>query len=129
MRVFRRWEGAGSADNLTETEKSLEPGSEGAIRCGVCGASITYSKERIDINGAFEHGFTNPAGYMYHIACYKSAPGCSNAGQYETDFTWFPGFSWRYALCGSCHIHLGWHYSQPAGKNFFGLIRDRLHYP
>ena len=128
MRVFYRWEGDGSVGNLTKTGNYSGPVSEEAIRYLVCGASIAYPEDRIAVNGAVGHSFTNPAGFMYHIECYKSASGCSVTGEYETDFSWFPGFAWRYALCGSCNNHLGWHYVHSAGKNFFGLIRDRLSY-
>ena len=73
----------------------------------------------------------NPAGILYRIRCFASAPGCTEAGEFTTEYTWFAGFAWRYALCASCWEHVGWVYRRSAEASdglgaFFGLIADKL---
>lgn len=99
--------------------------SEGELLCFACGAAITRNRERIPVGGAHEHTFTNPAGYVFCIGCFRRAPGCPQAGEFTAEHTWFPGYAWRYALCAGCRIHLGWVF-RGGQSEFYGLILDRL---
>ena len=109
---------------------------DSTIVCAACGAIVTAAKDRIAVQGAHEHRFMNPAGFTYHIGCFASAIGCTIIGPDSLEYPWFPGFSWRYAMCGSCGRHLGWHFrkarttreeeSEENDAGFFGLILDRL---
>lgn len=79
------------------------------------------------MNGAHVHLFTNPAGFVYEIGCFASAPGCSHVGSIEDAFSWFPGWSWQIATCAACGVHLGWRYcssgsSGSSGAQFHGVI-------
>jgi hypothetical protein len=96
------------------------------ISCANCGYRITHPEERIQINGAHEHVFTNPGGYVYRIGCFHGAPGCAEAGPETEEFTWFRGYRWRYAGCAACHTHLGWAYRRGPVTVFYGLILGRL---
>lgn len=98
---------------------------EAAIVCAVCNHPITTVADRIDVAGAHEHLFVNPAGFQYRIGCYRTAPGCTHVGPPEAAFSWFPGFDWQLAACARCRAHLGWVYRN-AGEEFHGLITDRL---
>jgi hypothetical protein len=98
---------------------------EGGLLCFACGLGITNDRERITAGGAHEHTFTNPGGYVYRIGCFRRAPGCAQAGEPTLEHTWFPGHSWRLALCAGCRAHLGWAF-QTGESEFFGLILDRL---
>jgi hypothetical protein len=95
------------------------------ILCAACGHTITSEQQRIEVNGRHEHRCVNPAGIIFHIGCFQRAPGCLTHGVPTTEFTWFPGFGWNYALCGGCSVLLGWQYQGPAAT-FFGLILNRL---
>ena len=95
------------------------------IFCRFCGYKITNIKEQIIINGKFLHNFTNPSGISYEIACFRHAVGCYATGTPTDEFTWFPSYSWSYALCSSCLNHLGWKYEK-AEDIFFGLILENL---
>ncbi len=94
------------------------------LYCFLCGNAITSTSERISVDGAHEHSFTNPHGYSFHIGCFRNAPGCIQEGIVTDDFSWFKGYSWRYALCADCQQHLGWIYDSQ--DQFYGLILDRL---
>ncbi len=102
------------------------PQTEPAIVCAACDASITSVRYRIAMNGAHEHRFMNPAGLLFHIGCFSEAIGCAVVGPSSNEYPWFPGYAWRFALCGQCRCHLGWHFRQGAEPGFFGLILNRL---
>jgi hypothetical protein len=99
---------------------------EGAIRCRACDFVVTSGRQRIDVQGAHEHRFMNPAGFLYHIGCFAEAVGCTIVGPASPEYPWFPGMTWRHALCGGCQAHLGWHFRGDKQVGFFGLILDRL---
>ena len=99
------------------------------ILCRQCLQVITSPTERIEMQGAHQHTFANPHGSVYQIGCFRSAAGCGYAGQSSDEFTWFKGYSWRVAVCGSCLFHLGWLFISPGSQSFNGLILDHLIQP
>jgi hypothetical protein len=102
-----------------------KPKKEKRLFCAACRHPVTHQDERIPVQGAHEHRCTNPHGITYHIGCFREAPGCTAIGEATMEFTWFPGYAWRIALCANCHAHLGWHF-QSQDDYFHGLIVDRL---
>lgn len=114
-----------------ERERGLarEPGDvtrrERRVYCARCRLPITTHQERISVNGAHEHNFTNPHGLHFHIGCFRDAPGCGTTGVATMEYTWFPGYAWRIAHCAQCETHLGWLFGSPT-DSFYGLILDRL---
>ena len=99
---------------------------ERVIVCAACAAVITHARQRIAMLGAHEHRFMNPAGYLFHIGCFALAIGCVVVGPASLEYPWFAGTAWRFALCGQCGQHLGWHFRAHGGDGFFGLVLDRL---
>lgn len=100
----------------------------GAIVCAACAHRVTDERHRIAVRGAHDHEFLNPAGYYFHIGCFREAPGCTAREEPTADFSWFPGFAWNYALCGGCGRHLGWCF-HGEGEVFWGLVLGRLRAP
>jgi hypothetical protein len=96
------------------------------IVCAACAHAITTVDARISILDAHEHRFMNLAGLLFHIGCFAEAPGCLVVGIPSDEYPWFPGFSWRLALCAACTAHLGWHFEAGADAAFFGLCLDRV---
>ena len=108
-----------------ETEEDiLDP--EAYIRCRQCLNIITHPAERITIQGSHQHTFANPHGIVFEIGCFRTVQGCVRAGPASTEFSWFPGFSWRIAVCIKCLAHLGWLFASQDNDSFHGLILDRL---
>jgi len=95
------------------------------IFCRDCGFLITSEDAVISIAGNHRHTFKNPAGIVFEIGCFSSAPGCINMGEPTLEFTWFPGYRWTYSVCGKCLSHLGWFF-QSGDSQFYGLILNRL---
>ena len=96
--------------------------------CALCEQQIAAEEAVTTVVGSHEHVFTNPAGYVYRIGCFKEAPGCGCVGKETTEHTWFAGYAWSISLCRGCTTHLGWRFAGE-GANFFGLILDRLKLP
>lgn len=110
---------------LLKKQAAISPKKERRLFCAGCRHPVTHQDERIPMQGGHEHRFTNPHGITYHIGCYREAAGCSAIGEATAEFTWFPGYAWRIALCGNCRTHLGWRF-QSGGEYFHGLIVNRL---
>ncbi len=111
-------------ESVLEEEADSDDGDP--LCCRACGRIITRTAHRTEVDGAHQHTFANPHGIVFQIGCFKDAAGCALAGPTTDDFTWFKGFAWRVAVCGSCLAHMGWMYGSSSGASFFGLILDRL---
>lgn len=109
-----------------EERPAVDP--EEAILCRTCRAPVTESRAAVSVNGSHLHTFFNPAGIVFDIRCFSRAAGCSVYGEPTSEFAWFAGSHWQYAVCATCQVHLGWFFNAPA-SSFFGLIRDRLIMP
>ena len=106
-----------------EEERDAHAG--GFVVCAACSHVIARRSDQIDMNGTFDHWFTNPYGLEFHVGCFSDALGCAIAGEPVAADTWFPGFYWRLATCESCHQHLGWYFDQPDAY-FYGLVLEYI---
>jgi len=98
---------------------------KGFLHCAECQYPITRKIDRTEINEKHQHVFANPHGYIYQIGCFVQALGCVAIGEEARHFSWFPGYTWRIALCGRCLTLLGWAFRSHESQ-FFGLILDKL---
>ncbi len=124
--LFRIDHLAGDAPTIKEKEKekqSAEP--QDGILCRACGSVVTSRSEKIVMSGSHAHTFFNPAGIIFELGCFRRAPGCRNAGELTSEFTWFAGYLWRFALCSGCRAHLGWFF-EGGDNTFYGLILNHL---
>jgi hypothetical protein len=126
--VIRGFDVAGrpEPEDMLKGEAHAAEEPERELYCFVCGSVITRQGERVAVQGSHEHTFTNPGGYVYRIGCFRTARGCEQAGDFTDAYSWFRGFAWRYALCASCRVHLGWAYRDGEESEFYGLILNRL---
>lgn len=99
------------------------PGSK--ILCRQCRQLLTTSAERLEVQGSHGHTFSNPAGLLFQIGCFRLVPGGLPASPPEARWSWFPGYAWQVALCSCCAAHVGWRYTG-GGDSFFALILNRL---
>ena len=105
----------------TPTRTGPDDRDEKVLRCRACEAEVARDDDRIEMSGAHAHTFVNPHGHVFEIGCFARAPGCAAIGPPSAFFSWFPGYTWRMAVCGNCHAHLGWSFG-----DFFGLVLPRL---
>jgi hypothetical protein len=110
-------------------EGAPEPDQGRAARwiCAACGGEVTNAEAAIDVGGSHVHAFVNPDGVLFRIGCFQRTPGAVAVGAESTYWTWFPGFTWRAAVCRGCLAHLGWAF-QGASSSFVALIFDRVIY-
>jgi len=95
------------------------------LACAGCLQPITTADARIEVGGAHEHTFANPAGFQYHIGCFARATGCATVGEPSADWSWFAGHTWQVEHCSACREHLGWLF-RAEGHLFHGFVLDRL---
>ncbi|MCC7410522.1 MAG: hypothetical protein IT495_02645 [Gammaproteobacteria bacterium] len=117
-----------AADGLpaADVRAAERPGRGDWLLCAACDARIATLAAAVSVAGCHLHTCTNPAGYVYVIRCFATAPGCKITGSLSEEFTWFPGHAWQIASCRECGEHLGWRFRARDGGGFFGLIRERL---
>jgi len=116
-------------EQRADSEDEARRDEEKAVRCAQCGHAVTSPRERIDVQGMHQHTFFNPYGIIFEIGCFREAPGCGYAEPVSEEFSWFPGYSWKIAVCSACGSHLGWLYSAAGKESFHGLILDNLIQP
>jgi hypothetical protein len=107
------------ADELVESER------DDRVRCGQCRSVVTRGALAVQRGGAHQHTFRNPAGYSWTIRCFRDASGCTTAGAFTPEATWFAGYEWCYAPCATCGRHLGWWFVG-SGPSFVALIVPRI---
>ncbi len=106
-----------------DEQEGIDPAR--AIFCRACGKAVTSRDRKIAVQGSHAHTFFNPAGIVFELGCFSNAPGCHRAGAASSEFTWFAGHVWRYAVCRGCNGHLGWSFE--SGEHaFWGLILANL---
>jgi hypothetical protein len=98
--------------------------------CSICRTFISSSDRLVKVNDSNFHSFTNPDGVECDFNTFLSCPGAVAHGRATAEYTWFTGYLWRFAVCGTCHQHLGWHYAAQSPLHrpleFWGLLVSRL---
>jgi hypothetical protein len=112
-------------DLRRDASEVVKNDDDAAVRCAACAHEIAQRRDAIEMSGSHGHTFVNPSGVVFEVACFREAAGCVEVGDEEATFTWFPGWTWQIAICGSCRAHLGWKF-RLAPDAFHGLIRTRL---
>jgi hypothetical protein len=122
---FKSGERRGQQRPAAKSRHQQESDVVGAVFCRACNKAITSRDQKIEMGGTHSHTFFNPAGLVFELGCFRTAPGCRVIGAPSTEFTWFPGHIWRVVLCRTCKVHLGWQFSME-DTTFYGLIRTKL---
>ena len=123
--LFKKTDGKDYTIVEDRTDDETKEEKKRVFICSYCSHVITTPEDIAEISGSHTHVFKNPGGYIYEIGCFRYAEGCINIGEPTGEFTWFPGFNWTYAICGSCHNHMGWYFGSNE-SGFYGLVIDYL---
>jgi cereblon len=98
--------------------------------CRACRTPITDGSAVFGPGGApAVQVFTNPEGRVCQVLTVTQARDLLLVGPATSEYTWFPGYAWRVALCGRCTTHLGWRYEALQGAApaiFYGLLLSEL---
>ena len=101
-----------------------------AFQCSACGSLISSSDRLLAFNGSNRHLFVNPAGVECDFHTFYSCPGAVALGGATEEHTWFPGYAWHMAFCGTCYQHIGWFYEGISGlerpREFWGVLLVRI---
>ena len=114
---------------VEDPESEEDEKEEKLIVCSQCHHIITSPSDRIDVQGSHRHTFANPQGLIFEIGCFHSAAGCFYTGEPSSEWSWFPGFQWRVAICSKCLLQMGWLFVSAGETRFNGLILERLIFP
>jgi hypothetical protein len=94
--------------------------------CARCGTYITNSTTAVKINGSENHSFVNPAGIQCNFRTFVECDNVLISDEIFLQHSWFPGYGWRFLVCGACSQHLGWKYGAMVEnvrpKSFFGVL-------
>jgi len=97
-----------------------------AYHCSRCGARIAGEDSMIIINGSDRHSFVNPAGVQCNFITFAHCENVMMDEKLYLEHSWFPGYGWRFLVCGHCFQHLGWKYDAVAPNArpqvFFGVL-------
>ena len=107
----------------TQEEVSEEP-DQRFYRCRACQNPVAQIGDELSVGDIpIETMQINPHGYVHEIFTVRTAFGVIVTGNPVPADSWFPGYMWRYCLCGKCTAHLGWSYQPYNGHTivFFGL--------
>ncbi len=96
-------------DAQPQDTDETELAEERVLRCRACDHVLAPEDAVRPIAGRGpRHTFVNPAGVVHELVTVIGATGVRDHGERTEDFSWFVGWSWRYAACGGCRAFLGW---------------------
>ncbi len=93
--------------------------------CVQCRHVLARAQDATTVQGSHHHFCTNPHGIDFNVCCYSQALGCAISCQPTGADSWFAGYTWRFATCSECNVHLGWLF-ETADSHFYGLVRERI---
>ncbi|CAH0393172.1 unnamed protein product [Bemisia tabaci] len=83
----------------------------------------------------FVQSLENPLHIRFETITVSTAH-CIGKGDWQSDYSWFPGYSWKPCVCARCGRHLGWMFEPlssanieriyPSSDGFYALILDNL---
>jgi len=99
-------------------------------RCSMCGALIARSGDLVKINGTDTHSFINPSGIRCNFRTFSQCENILADERLFMEYSWFPGYGWRFLICSSCSWHLGWKYDsvnqEMQLQEFFGVLTQAV---
>lgn len=112
-------------EKLLLSEKQAQTRRHSPLLCRTCATLVTYAESEIEVAGSTRHECVNPSGTSFKVVCYDMVIACTPVGLPTEEHTWFAGYAWQIADCGSCGIHLGWRFRSHSHE-FYGLVEDQL---
>ena len=101
-------------------------------RCKQCQTPIAFISDEIPISDMGAQSVqVNPNGFVHEVITVRTTQNTRALGNSVPADSWFPGFYWRFLVCGNCTDFVGWAYSRPnewemafAGLSRAAIVQD-----
>lgn len=119
-----RWLAAGSTtERLRTTLRCLaeDDACDLSLACRRCGVAVAKMSDIVVVSDGGAHGsYVNPGGVVHDMVTVgPNVAGQSTRchGDPSAEHSWFPGYRWTIATCGTCGVHVGWRFTpeEPSG--------------
>lgn len=96
--------------------KALNIGLDKQISCGACNRPLARKKDIFNVPGSegVAGAYVNSYGSVHQTLTVKRLQDPTSVelqGRPCTQDSWFPGYAWTIAVCGTCGRHLGWKFT------------------
>lgn len=109
------------------------------LTCARCGVGLAKMSDIVLVSDAGATGsFVNPGGAVHDMITVSGAsagPKLRLHGTPSSEHSWFPGYQWTIASCGTCGTHMGWRFTpepdetnaeEAAALDAFVEVNERL---
>ena len=102
-------------DIAAEIDQKDQPAKEPRrFKCAACQNPVAFEVDVIPIGDIpSDTAQVNPHGFIHEVITVSAVQNTLVEGPPVPADSWFPGFCWRYLLCGQCLEFLGWSYQRP----------------
>lgn len=96
------------------------------VRCKNCQSVIGKRSDMLVMSSEGPLGaYVNPQGYVHEIITLYEANSLLLSGGPVKEYSWFPGYAWTIADCGTCESQMGWLFTATNKKlkprSFWGI--------
>jgi cereblon len=95
----------------------------------LCGSEMIMIGDLINLNSeGISCCYVNSHGYVHDLITAKAINNVKFTGHAETEYSWFPGYSWKIMNCSNCNVHVGWKFQSNKLKpaKFYGISRSSI---
>ncbi|XP_027354894.1 protein cereblon isoform X2 [Abrus precatorius] len=79
------------------------------IRCKCCQTIIAKRSDMLVMSSEGPlSAYVNLGGHVHEIMTLYKANGLALIGPAVAEYSWFPGYAWTIATCGTCETQMGW---------------------
>ena len=116
----RRWRqlAAGSTTERLRTTLTClaeDDACDLSLTCRRCGVAVAKMSDIVVVSDGGAHGsYVNPGGVVHDMVTVgPDVAGQSTRchGDPSAEHSWFPGYAWTIATCGTCGVHVGWRFT------------------
>lgn len=99
------------------------------FKCAACHTPVAFEADVIPIGDIpSDTAQVNPHGFIHEVITVRAVQNTLVEGPSIPADSWFPGFCWRYLICGHCMEFLGWSYHRPNefAMSFAGFSKGNI---
>ena len=102
-----------------------------SLTCRRCGVAVAKMSDIVVVSDGGAHGsYVNPGGVVHDMVTVGRNVASQTLrchGDPSAEHSWFPGYRWTIATCGTCGVHVGWRFTpeEPSGDRDGGSRGER----